>query len=469
MRAFPQSLELLLVAMIGVSAWLQVSGSFAQLFNITSTAPEGHKLASYLVVIVQMGNIAPILFLLVPNKFKRMDTSIALVLLWGIASLFFLSEMYGVQVSVSEDRLMSVGLFAGVFLAALGDALSNVVFWPFAGMCGKPYVRAMSVGEGFCGEVAALTVFAQSFLKFSTSAYFRVLATVNVVSVVAFGAFWYNARACGRYGGLKSMNMNNQASSASSESSYLDKQSKRRLTRSVFVRNFWLLAALVVQAMIQNGIGPGILPMMCRWYPGAYKVAQNSVLAASPLVALISACRIFLSKTSLLVFATFALLTVSGMGIVASGSLAKSLSVEQGTILCTGLGLCSAVCVAFMKAAAMYLLRSDASNFPAKAMTMGTGDGVVMIGKGESGVRSVTTPTARTTSLTGRATSPTGRAISPGSDMKSSSDMNEALDSSAQEARNTEMVRITMSVGGMAIQAGSLVGSIVICLVLNLK
>lgn len=76
---------------VGVAAWMTINSLFQELPLLVNKAPEGWSLASYLVLIIQAGNLGPFLHQAIGEKqFSYFSTSVCIISL-SILSMVGLS------------------------------------------------------------------------------------------------------------------------------------------------------------------------------------------------------------------------------------------------------------------------------------------------------------------------------------------------------------------------------------------
>lgn len=117
--------------LFGVSAWLGIYATFLQMPIIVKTAPEGWNLPSYVVVIIQIGNIGPLLYTLL-QKYRPVRDSylIYLMLSFGICGSLLFSQLYDMTINIFDnDR--SVPLLGSVLLFSIMACTSSVLVGNF--------------------------------------------------------------------------------------------------------------------------------------------------------------------------------------------------------------------------------------------------------------------------------------------------------------------------------------------------
>ena len=207
-----------LIACFALSSWITVNGIWSELPVIVLYVPEKWEIASYTVVIIQMGFAGPLLFSLANRLRPRIFTeklTIYLMFFIGILSCLFLSMWYKTTTNIG-GKPHSVALMVLVFTLALVDCTSSVVFLTFMAFYDTRYLTALYIGESFCGLLPGLAAIIQgspspicnnssnasfgnstsgqyddSGLLFSASTYFIILLVMMLFSGFAFLALNY--------------------------------------------------------------------------------------------------------------------------------------------------------------------------------------------------------------------------------------------------------------------------------------
>ena len=203
-----------LISCFALSSWITVNGIWSELPVLVLYAPEKWRLASYIVVIIQLGNIGPLLFSLAnrlrPHFFTEKLTIYVLILI-GILSCILLS-LFWKRTSTINGAQHSTALLVLVFTLALVDCTSTIVFLSFMSLYDQRYLTALYIGEALCGLIPGLTSIVQGsvqkascnttsdhhhsmnstsgsshdHLLFGPDTYFAVLLTMMIVSGSAF-------------------------------------------------------------------------------------------------------------------------------------------------------------------------------------------------------------------------------------------------------------------------------------------
>lgn len=164
---------------------------FLQVPTIIKTAPEGEKLNSFIVLIVQSGNIGPLLYSLL-QQFRPTNDSkliygflaVANVSAVGIAFLHSTTVMLG-------EYEVSLWLFVFTFAFALVACTSSVLFMPYMGRFKEVYMITYLFGQGLAGFLSSLLTLAQGDAtnqRFTVRTFFLITFGMYVISSAAFVA-----------------------------------------------------------------------------------------------------------------------------------------------------------------------------------------------------------------------------------------------------------------------------------------
>lgn len=196
----------ILAIFFGVGTWIGINSTYVQLPLLVQATPEGWSLASYIVVIIQVGNIGPLLYTFMQRFFAVRDNLIIYFLLAiGIAAGFCMAFLYEITAHVfGAER--SVAIFANVFFFALVGCTSSVLFMPYFGRFRDIYLITYLIGEGLSGFLPALLALIQGVggnaqcivgndgqierwtpnPRFGTQTFFLVISSLFLASFVAF-------------------------------------------------------------------------------------------------------------------------------------------------------------------------------------------------------------------------------------------------------------------------------------------
>ncbi|XP_034116967.2 solute carrier family 52, riboflavin transporter, member 3-A [Drosophila albomicans] len=153
----------LLAIFFGIGTWLGVNGSFIQLPLLVNEAPEGWSLPSYLSVMVQLGNLGPLLYTAFQkySPWKLNDGwTIHAVLAIGTLSCIFTAFFYNKTATIMGNE-HSVALFILTIFTAVNACTSSVLFMPYMGRFKEQYMVTYFIGEGLSGLLPSVTALIQ--------------------------------------------------------------------------------------------------------------------------------------------------------------------------------------------------------------------------------------------------------------------------------------------------------------------
>ncbi|KAI8045741.1 solute carrier family 52, riboflavin transporter, member 3-A [Drosophila gunungcola] len=152
-----------LAIFFGIGTWLGVNGTFIQLPLLVDEAPEGWSLPSYLSVMVQIGNLGPLLYTAIqkysPKKLND-GWTIHGVLLVGAISCLLTAFFYNRTAPVAGTD-HSLALFVLTCFTALNACTSSVLFMPYMGRFKEQYMVTYFIGEGLSGLLPSVTALIQ--------------------------------------------------------------------------------------------------------------------------------------------------------------------------------------------------------------------------------------------------------------------------------------------------------------------
>uniref|UniRef100_A0A182JMD4 Riboflavin transporter n=1 Tax=Anopheles atroparvus TaxID=41427 RepID=A0A182JMD4_ANOAO len=201
----------LLAVLFGTGSWLGINSIYVQLPLLVGSAPESWNLPSYLVVVIQLGNIGPLLYTAVQRLKPFRDAYlIVFLLLLGSCAALTTAFVYDQTVEVfGAER--SVPLMVTVFGLSLVGCTSSVLFMPYMGRFKDIYLITYLIGEGLSGFMPSIVALAQGVggnaecilvgngtdsppqytsytppPRFGTRTYFSIACGILAVSLVAF-------------------------------------------------------------------------------------------------------------------------------------------------------------------------------------------------------------------------------------------------------------------------------------------
>ncbi|CRK91639.1 CLUMA_CG005291, isoform A [Clunio marinus] len=194
-----------LAVFFGVGTWIGINSTYVQLPLLVNATPEGWNLASYIVIIIQIGNIGPLLYTLLQKIAPIKDSFIIYFLLAiGIIAGFCMAFLYPITAEIlGAER--SLAIFVNVFLFALVGCTSSVLFMPYFGRFRDIYLVTYLIGEGLSGFLPGVLALIQGVggndqciktdtgierfsppPRFGTQTFFLVVSSLFIASFVSF-------------------------------------------------------------------------------------------------------------------------------------------------------------------------------------------------------------------------------------------------------------------------------------------
>uniref|UniRef100_A0A336L4W2 Riboflavin transporter n=1 Tax=Culicoides sonorensis TaxID=179676 RepID=A0A336L4W2_CULSO len=150
-----------LIIFFGISAWLGVNSTYIQLPLLVANAPEQWSLPSFMVIVIQIGNIGPLLYTVFQKWTRFKDSSlIAKILFLGLIASILFAFVYN-QTAFFLRKERSIALLILVFVFALVGCLSSVLFLPYIGKFKGIYLVTYFIGEGLSGLVPSIVALGQ--------------------------------------------------------------------------------------------------------------------------------------------------------------------------------------------------------------------------------------------------------------------------------------------------------------------
>ena len=151
------------VIFFAISSWVDINGLWVELPVMVNHLPEGWNLPSYLAIIMQVGNIGPLLFLianrLAKNHVKEWPVVYVIIGI-GAASCLLLAFLWNTTTIIGSVE-HSTWLFVLSSCLALVDCISSVVFLPYMSIFKPQYMTAYFIGDGLSGLIPGLVGLAQ--------------------------------------------------------------------------------------------------------------------------------------------------------------------------------------------------------------------------------------------------------------------------------------------------------------------
>jgi len=152
-----------LVVIFGTGSWIAINGLWVELPIIVQEIPEGWSLPSYLTVIIQMANIAPLAFTLGNRFFPRVVREVPVIyisVLVGITSCVLLAFFWK-ETSYIAGAERSTALLVLCFFLSMVDCTSSVSFIPYMAIFRQVYLSPYFAGEGLSGLLPSLVALGQ--------------------------------------------------------------------------------------------------------------------------------------------------------------------------------------------------------------------------------------------------------------------------------------------------------------------
>ncbi|XP_004612658.1 solute carrier family 52, riboflavin transporter, member 3 [Sorex araneus] len=153
----------LLVCTFGTGSWVAINGLWVELPLLVAELPEGWLLPSYLAVVIQLANVAPLLITALhhfrPGCLSEVPVIFTVLGVGTVACALF-AFLWRTTSWVLGAR-HSVALLVLTFFLALVDCTSSVTFLPFMNRLPSRYLTTYFVGEGLSGFLPALVALAQ--------------------------------------------------------------------------------------------------------------------------------------------------------------------------------------------------------------------------------------------------------------------------------------------------------------------
>uniref|UniRef100_V9KKQ5 Riboflavin transporter n=1 Tax=Callorhinchus milii TaxID=7868 RepID=V9KKQ5_CALMI len=157
----------LLVALFGMGSWVSVNALWVELPVVTKVLPEGWNLPAYLTVLIALANVGPLAvtlaYRLAPGLLNE-GYMIHLVQGLSVVASGLLACFWHRTVSAGE-RQVSVAYLSLAFVVALACCTSNVTFLPFMYRLPPRYIRTFFVGQGLSALVPCMAALAQGVGK----------------------------------------------------------------------------------------------------------------------------------------------------------------------------------------------------------------------------------------------------------------------------------------------------------------
>lgn len=311
----PKGLTLLhlLVILFGITAWLGVNATFVQLPLLVEKAPEGWSLPSFIVIMIQIGNLGPLLYTTV-QKWKPFQDSpwiVALLVLGCISSILFAFFHTKTATLLGADR--SVAILSIAFCFALVGCTSSVLFMPYMGRFKEVYLVTYLIGEGLSGLVPSVVALVQGVggnsvcmlnnstgnyepttppPRFGVQTFYLFVFSVFVISTIAFIFLDHHPKFKQEYVAKRIQHGNDYSYDPEPSTSQAEEQQnsssvkfqvqvpQKILSTSNYI---FLLMLLGFVCLLVNGVVPSVQSYSCLPYGNiAYHLAVTLSAIANP-------------------------------------------------------------------------------------------------------------------------------------------------------------------------------------------
>ncbi|XP_002734935.1 solute carrier family 52, riboflavin transporter, member 3-A-like [Saccoglossus kowalevskii] len=145
------------VCFVGMASWIDINGVWVELPLMVHVLPEGWNLPSYLIIIIQVANIGPLLFILI-SKLTKLQLEIPtnyIIISIGVVACSLLVVFWDKTTHLFGEEHSTALFVLSSFLAAV-DCTSSVSFLAFMAMFPLKFMTPYFVGEGLSGLIPAL-------------------------------------------------------------------------------------------------------------------------------------------------------------------------------------------------------------------------------------------------------------------------------------------------------------------------
>lgn len=324
-----------LILFFGISAWLGINSSFVQLPLLVLSSPEGWSLGSYMVIVIQLGNLSPFLYIAL-QRWKLLNDTFYIVCLLIIAVIgaILFGFIYDKNVNVfNESR--SLPLLVVIFGFALVGCTSSVLFMPYMGRFKEKYLITYLIGEGLGGFLPSILALIQgvggnaqcipsddeegSFdyytppPRFGIQVFFIIISIIYLISTIAFVLIDRLDAFKSEYS-IVDIGAGNDYKYKDDDEETTKIMNEDKLSKSNF---FYLLILMAMICFFTNGVFPSIQAYSCLPYGNiAYHFSVTFSVLANPAACFLafyvphkSVKLVNILSISAALFAVYALLT----------------------------------------------------------------------------------------------------------------------------------------------------------------
>lgn len=319
-----------LAIFFGIGTWIGINSLWVQLPLLVNVLPEGWYLASYLVIIVQIGNLGPLYYATAQKICPIPDSYFIYVLLaLGVVAGATMSSFYDVTAYLFNAE-HSVVFFGLVFCFALVGCTSSVLFMPYFGRFRDIYLITYLIGEGLSGLLPGILGLIQGVggnarcipsnstnpddpkyvqyfppARFSTATFFIIVSSLFIASLIAFVLLDQLKSVRKEYANVTISHGNkyeyNQHDGESSTEKASDENIAKKPEEKVKILStanyHGLLVLLGLTCMFANAIVPSIMPFGTLPYGNVtYHLSVTLSAIANPVACFIA---VFVTGTSI--------------------------------------------------------------------------------------------------------------------------------------------------------------------------
>ncbi|KAK6183458.1 hypothetical protein SNE40_010937 [Patella caerulea] len=153
----------ILVCLFGIASWIDINGLWVELPLMVTKLPEAWSLPSYMIVIIQVANIGPLLFVILSymNKGKRLEVGTSILIISvGLVSCILLA-IFWQETTIIAGKYHSTALLTLNFFLATVDCTSSLAFLAFMASLKAQYLSTYFIGEGLSGMIPSLAALGQ--------------------------------------------------------------------------------------------------------------------------------------------------------------------------------------------------------------------------------------------------------------------------------------------------------------------
>lgn len=294
----------------GISAWAGITGTYLQLPQIIQRAPEGENLPSYIVILIQSGNIVSLLYIIYEkwSPFRFDDANlIYLTLCSGCLAALFMAFFYNTTINIGGMQ-RSIPLFIFTYMFAIVGCLSSVLFLPYMGRFRGIYLVTYMFGQGLNGLLTSILSLIQGIgmpkcvkntitnitsihytdSYFEPKIYFLLIFVLLLFSLFAFYLLNTLDTCKKEHASINQNQTNIEPNTVKANGNEYQTIPTSAFSLS-FISFYYLMITLSVISFLSYGFFPAIMAFSCESYSfSAYHFSTTLVAIANPLACLIS-------------------------------------------------------------------------------------------------------------------------------------------------------------------------------------